>query len=67
MVAKAGGSKPKRAKGTIRGVSRAKYLVLSRMVRAKETTWEELERKGVVLPPKRESEFRRHVKATIRQ
>lgn len=58
---------PKRAKGLVRGVSKAKYLVLSRLVKAGQTTWVELERKGIVLPPNRESDFRKHVRRALKK
>jgi hypothetical protein len=57
--------KPKRGPGRIRGLTRAQYLVLSRMVRLKETTWDRLEQEGIVLPPQSESNFRRSVKRRI--
>ena len=52
--------------GRIRGVVRAQYLVLRRMVKEGKTTWEELEREGIVFPPLRESEFRRQVQQQLR-
>ncbi len=51
----------------VRGVENSKYLILARMVRNGETTWEELEAKGIVQPPKRESAYRREVKAKLAQ
>jgi len=57
--------KPQRGEGRIRGLTKAEYLVLSRMVRRGETTWEELERRGIAFPPKRESDFRRRVRKAL--
>lgn len=57
--------KPTRGKGRIRGLSPAQYLALARMVQKGETTWAELERKGIALPAGRESEFRRHVRKVL--
>jgi hypothetical protein len=58
-------STPKRGPGKIRGVTPSQYTALARMVRRKETTWEQLEREGIVLPSQRESEFRRAVKRQL--
>lgn len=57
--------KPQRIPGRVRGVTRAQYLTLFRMVHSGETTWGELERQGIVLPPRRESDFRLAVKKQI--
>jgi hypothetical protein len=65
MVKSNGRNKPQRGAGRIRGLTKAEYLVLSRMVRRGETTWEELERRGIALPPQRESDFRRQVKRAL--
>jgi hypothetical protein len=58
--------KPQRGPGRPRGVTRARYLVLSRMVKAHETTWADLERQGIVLPSQRESDFRRDVRKQLK-
>ena len=58
-------AKPERAPGRIRGLRRAEYLALFRMVRKGETNWSELERLGIVLPAGRESDFRRNVRNTL--
>lgn len=42
--------KPIRERGRIRGITRARYLALFRMVQNKEITWDELEQRGIVLP-----------------
>lgn len=57
--------KPERLPGRRRGVTPAQYHALFRMVRAGETTWDELERRGIVLPSARESAFRRTVKERL--
>jgi len=58
-------SRPQRGPGRIRGLTRAQYLVLRRMVQNGETTWEELERKHVVLPSGHESDYRRNVRTQL--
>ena len=58
---------PTAGPGRIRGLTRARYLILSRMVRAGEATWPELEKRGLAFPPKRESEFRREVKRLLKE
>jgi len=62
MVAKTKSVKPERGPGRIRGLTRAQYLALSRLVRSGQATWEELEEKGIALPAARESEFVRTVR-----
>lgn len=62
-----GRQKPPVAAGRIRGVTRPQYLALSRMVKAGETTWEELERRGIVLPARRISEFRQSVRKALKK
>lgn len=54
-------AKPQRLPGRTRGVTRNQYLVLRRMVKAGETTWAELERRGIVLPAGKESDYRKAV------
>jgi hypothetical protein len=61
------GHAPKRIPGRTRGLDRARYLVLLRMVEAGDTTWEELEAKGLALPPARESDFRRDVRKALKK
>jgi hypothetical protein len=61
------GVKPASGPGRIRGLTRARYLVLARMVAGKETTWEELEAAGQCLPPQRESDYRRQVKLALKK
>jgi hypothetical protein len=60
-------TKPIRSHGRIRGLTRAQYLTLARMVKRGETSWEELERKGIALPAGRESDFRRSVRRALKQ
>lgn len=57
--------KPKNGPGRTRGLPKAQYLSLYRMVKAGETTWAELERRGIVLPVRRLSEFRRAVQKQL--
>lgn len=59
------GSKPERRHGNVRGVPRAQYLSLCRMIARKETTWAELERQGIVLPPQNESDYTRQVRRQL--
>lgn len=56
---------PQRGRGRIRGVTRAQYLILRRMVNRGEATWADLERKGIVLPTGRESDYRQQVRRAL--
>ena len=64
-MARTNGREPKSDAERIRGLTPAEYQAVSRMVRRGETTWEELERRGVVEPPKNESAFRRRVRQLL--
>lgn len=57
--------KPQRGPGRIRGLTRARYLTLFRMVRNQETTWDELEQRGLALPARNESDYRREVRKAL--
>jgi len=66
-VAKTLNNKPKRGPGRIRGVDRATYLVLNRMVANGEATWDELERKKIVFPAGARSDYRRAVLKALKK
>jgi hypothetical protein len=67
MTAQPNAAQPLRAKGRIRGVTRKKYHILRRMIARKETTWAQLEREGIVLPPANESDYARNVRDQLRK
>lgn len=58
-------AKLREGKGRRRGLTNAQYYVAYRLVRAGKTTWEQLERKGLVLPPRRGSGFRAEVERML--
>ncbi len=57
--------KPFYGPGRPRGLDPADYLTLARMVRDGQATWEELEAKGLALPSRRKSDFRRFVEKEL--
>jgi hypothetical protein len=64
-MARRNGGTPKPNAERIRGLTKAEYQAVCRMVRRGETTWDALERAGIALPAQNESNFRRRVREVL--